>query len=299
MIQLVLPWTAEPTAFAEEPPAATQYGKAELLGTLDSPPFHESSGIAVSRITNDVFWTHNDSGDKPRLYAIDRHCQLIATCDVQGAGAVDWEDIASFRLDNKPYLLVGDFGDNLKRRKVYELYLIPEPDLPAEEVRVARTISYGFDGDSHDCEAIGVDVKSRSILLVTKTWKPYCDVYQLTLLDRGDNEDQLAEKIATLKLGGITGMDVSPDGLRAILVSYTNAYEFRRDAKQSWSEAFAAAPRTLEMPAREQGESICYGLDGITLFLTSETKRRPVPLFQVAPAKRSAKTSVSQENNSP
>ena len=31
----------------------------------------ESSGLAVSRAYPGVFWTHNDSGDRPRLYALD------------------------------------------------------------------------------------------------------------------------------------------------------------------------------------------------------------------------------------
>ena len=38
---------------------------------LAHPKIHESSGLAVSHRHPGLFWTHNDSGDAPRLYAFD------------------------------------------------------------------------------------------------------------------------------------------------------------------------------------------------------------------------------------
>jgi hypothetical protein len=84
-------------------------------------------------------------------------------------------------------------------------------------------------------------------------------------------------------------MDISPDGLRAIVLTYGDAFEFVRGPKETWEQGFARPPRRVQMPQRVQGESICYGPDGKTLYLTSECKNKnsasPSPLLEVPVAK--------------
>ena len=74
-------------------------------------------------------------------------------------------------------------------------------------------------------------------------------------------------------------MEISPDGLRAVILTYGHAYEYARRDGEKWSEVFARPPRVLRMPQRRQGETVCYGPDGKTLYLTSEFA--PTPLFEV------------------
>src|SRR5437764_643295 len=45
---------------------------AVLLARLESREVTESSGIVASRRNPGLFWTHNDSGDGPFVYAFDR-----------------------------------------------------------------------------------------------------------------------------------------------------------------------------------------------------------------------------------
>ena len=92
-----------------------------------------------------------------------------------------------------------------------------------------------------------------------------------------------ARKIATLKIPPATAMDVSPDGRRAVVLTYANAYEYARGEKEDWAAAFSRRPCEIVVPPRRQGESICYGVDGKTLYLTSE--KLPTPLIEV-PVKR-------------
>src|SRR4051812_12104938 len=47
-------------------------------GKIESPGVKESSGIVASRQFKDVFWTHNDSGNAPVIYAITREGKAIA-----------------------------------------------------------------------------------------------------------------------------------------------------------------------------------------------------------------------------
>lgn len=109
---------AERSAFA--PTHTVQMGRmpAELW---------ESSGLGISRTYPGVFWTHNDSGDRPRLYAIDSTATLLATFEVEGAGARDWEAMALGPCpgpSGTSCLYVADVGDNRSARESVTIYII-------------------------------------------------------------------------------------------------------------------------------------------------------------------------------
>ena len=70
-----------------------------------------------------TLWTHNDSGDGPRVLALDRRGRLQREVAVSGAEAVDWEDIAI----RGRTLYVGDIGDNLAQRPNVAVYRFAEP----------------------------------------------------------------------------------------------------------------------------------------------------------------------------
>ncbi len=249
--------------------------------TIDCNKLKESSGLAASRLRPDVFWTHNDSGDEPRLYAFDDTGKHLGTCDVEGAKAHDWEDMASFNLDGNACLLVGDIGDNRGKRKTCELYLIEEVAPDEEKLVVRQTVRYRYDRGPQDCESIGFDTTTRQVLFVSKNYALQAQVYLLDWPAETD-EVQTARFIGKINVPGATAMDISPDGRRAIVLCYGNAYEFRRQPGETWQVAFAHKGREIKMPARRQGETLCFGADGRTLFLTSE--KQPTPLFRVAPS---------------
>ena len=50
----------------------------------------------------DVLWAVEDSGNPARLYAISRRGRVLARFKVEGAKNKDWEDLASFDLDDIP-----------------------------------------------------------------------------------------------------------------------------------------------------------------------------------------------------
>jgi len=262
------------------------YGTARKLGSLANRQIDESSGLAASRRHPGVFWTHNDSGDDARLYAFDLKGKDRGSCVVSGIHAYDWEDIASFTMDGKSYLLVGDCGNNGMAAAVHMLYLVEEPPLdPAggvavREVPVVQTIHFAYEDDFRNCEAIAVDPTSRTILLATKEWLLHSHIYAMAWPKNDPKKATTARKIATLTaVPLVTAMDVSPDGRRAIVLTYANAYQYVREAGEDWAKAFSRPGRMVVMPTRIQGESICYGLDGRTLYLTSE--KLPTPLWEV------------------
>lgn len=273
------------------------YGPAKKLCTLADSRIRESSGLAVSRLRKDqAFWTHNDSGDRPRVYAFGIKGRSLGTFEVARAAARDWEDMASFRLRKKAFLLLADVGDNAARRKSCQLYIVREPALPKPpaagkkikarrgKLKVAVKITFTYADGPHDCEAVAVDPLGKSIFLATKASPLRAKIYRLPLPTKSPRKPLVARPIAQLPVVMATGMDLSPDGRRAIVVNYGAAYEYVRKGKEKWKAAFARLPRGIPVPPRRQGESIAYGADGKSLFLTSE--KTPTPLFRVPALKK-------------
>lgn len=270
------------------------YDKGRLLCLLANKKITESSGLAASQRTPGLFWTHNDSGSKPELHAFDLEGKNLGTWTIQGAVNRDWEDMASFTVKGRPWLLIADTGDNDRKRRTSRLYLVPEPRIdpnapaPTGQVDVAMTIDFVYDDGSQDCEAVGVDPNSRTILLISKRGKRR--VYELPLPEpeKAPDKPLIAKTIAKfnrglvvgkIDLGWVVGMDVSPDGLRAVVATYLHATEYARAPDEAWSAAFARPGRRISVPGRRQGESICFGHDGKTIYLTSEGS--PCPLLEV------------------
>src|SRR6476660_5572829 len=89
---------------------------ASTVGTIASNALAETSGIAASRRASGVWWVHNDSGDRARVFAIGNDGRDLGEFDLAGAAAVDWEDIAvgPGPSAGTSSLYLADIGDKAK-----------------------------------------------------------------------------------------------------------------------------------------------------------------------------------------
>ncbi|MEE9404326.1 MAG: hypothetical protein V3V20_05505 [Algisphaera sp.] len=272
-----------------------RYGAMQAPGRIDDPRIDQSSGLAASLHEPGLLWTHNDSGHKPTLYLLNRDGTTRASVTLKVSGTRDIEDVCSFELDGVPHLLVADVGDNRRQRKSVSLFLIEEPQpYPGQNVRglrVKRRIDLTYADGPQDCESVAFDPATRSILLVTKSWPdvatlsvPAAGLYVCPLGDdapKANGEPQVLERVADLTLKITTAADMSPDGTRMVVMTYGDAYQYVREADQTWAQVMAQAPTRIALSPRGQSEAVCYGLDGKTLWVTSEGKNRP--LWRVSP----------------
>jgi len=204
---------------------------------------------------------------------------------------VDWEDIASFRQADSSYLLIGDVGDNDQKRSADHdpctLYVIKEPNLDGaiprstssvERVSVQRTLRIVYADGPHNCESVAVDAKSGKVYLASKEKRHRpCQIYQLPLPVTGLAQPAVARRIAVVPLETAVAMDISPDSRREVILvkKGDRAFEFSRRSGQTWAAALSGRPQEITLPKRRQGEAICYGHNGRTLFLTSEGRKEP------------------------
>ena len=270
------------TGFGQDDEEEIEYGEPKILCKLASSSIDESSGIACSRRADGVFWTHNDSGGKPRIFAFNRQGEDLGTFVVKGAKAVDWEDIASFQTDERCYLLLADIGNNKLNREEYVLYVVEEPRLsadrgsPRRKVGIHQTIRFRTEDGASNFESVAVDPEGRMIYVATKSLSPTARVYVLPFPRRDEKKIVKAKRIAEVPVLCPTAMDLSPDGRRMIVLTYGTAFEFTRSGEETWPQALAGLPRQVAMPRRPQGEALCYGGDGKSLYLTSEGKSTPL-----------------------
>ena len=264
---------------------AARYEPARRLCELAEPAIHESSGLAVSRQHTGRFWTHNDSGDSARLFAFDAQGRHLGVLHLVGVPAHDWEDMGSFQVKGRGYLFVGDVGDNSLSRSRYQLHIFAEPEQPQGQNHLRQTLDFVYEDGPHNCEALAIDLARREFLLVEKRFASRSNVYRLPWNSTATDNPLVARRIGSISVPLATSMDISPDGLRAVVATYGAAYSFGREPQESWQAALKRSGRLIELPARAQGETICYGEDGVSLYLTSE--KRPCPLF-LLPAQTTA-----------
>jgi hypothetical protein len=265
------------------------YGEPSQIGTITDSPLREISGIAPSLTSKGLWWVHNDSGDKPRLYVINASGKLLGKYDVTGARNRDWEDLASGPGRNgSPELYIADIGDNSLEYDTHTIYRLKEPDLSKGSfngaTQTVESLSFHYPDGRHDAEAIFVDPKSGRPYIVTKTLSPPCGVYRFPLpiapgttvtLEKVSGE--AVNRIEQLML--VTGAAVSHDGSRVIVRSYFTAVEITRVRSGPFESIFNSSPQTIKLPIERQGEAITYTADGRAIITVSE--KLPAPIYQM------------------
>src|SRR2546423_9647754 len=84
-----------PSAVAAELSPAPSPSASDPLFRFADPRIVESSGLATSPDRDGIVYTHNDSGDVARFFAVDSRGETVAVYTLRGATNVDWGDMAS------------------------------------------------------------------------------------------------------------------------------------------------------------------------------------------------------------
>jgi hypothetical protein len=268
------------------------------IGTITESYMGEVSGIAMSHYREDVLWALNDSGNSATLYALKQNGKVAGMINVKGVTNNDWEDIAAFEYEGKPFILVADVGDNFAKRSKCFLHFIEEPDIKSIkensplEIKPSWSITFTYEDGPRDCESVAVDTVSGKILLLSKRDTPPV-LYELPLTKKTE-KNAIAKRVTVIKPlpqkdEGIndfltfsnmtTAMDISTDGRTAVVLTYAGAYLYKKEKDDDWGKVFSGDPVAIALPTMRQSESICFGRNNSTLFITSE--QVPAPLYRV------------------
>ena len=256
--------------------------RLELLDTalLASRRLTESSGVVASALAPGVYWTHNDSGDGPYLYATDSTGRDLGAVRVAGIRAHDWEDLTAGNCLIVPgrCLYVGDTGDNRRHRRSVVVYRLREPAPPrgpADTLRLVPlldSIVLAYPDGAHDAEAIAV-TRAGELLIVTKDRAGPAVMFRASAA-RGD-APRLLRRIGALAMrtglltGRLaTGAALAPDDALLAVRTYVSIHLFRLTGDSIPVPLTGASGMTIPV-VEAQGEAVAF--DGPDrLVLTSE-----------------------------
>lgn len=275
---------------------------ASPVGLVEFGPIDEMSGIVKSGRYRDVYWVHNDSGDKARFFAVRANGELVKPANVanyegiavEGARNRDWEDIAR----DRDTLYLSDAGNNGNARRDLGVYAVKEPDpTKATSVRPLAFYPIAYPDQKEfppsglrafDCEAIFA--LRGKLYFVTKhrlnALLPATSAGLYRMDTRYTDRPNILTKLDEhSNLGGwVTGADVSPDGKTvAVLTQAPEQSVWLFDARAKGDKFLSQGkPRRIVFSGAKQCEAVAFADNG-TLLVTNE--QRDIYRFKVADAK--------------
>lgn len=270
---------------------ASGFQPTVTLGKIASDEITESSGLVVSHCRDNVLWTHNDSGDGPYIFAMDRTGMHLGTWKVENARNLDWEGIATYKdATGKCFLYIGEIGNSKDGERLeHTIYRFPEPALQetdrvttrenANATEPAAELRFSYPDRRRNAEALLADT-TGSLYIVTKEQSKPAAIYKLN--PEFGEQKQIAVKVGELTVpavpfGMLTGGDISRDGKRMVLCDYYAAYEFLLpDGSDNFDDIWTQKPTVIDLGKRKQGEAVAYSGDGDSIHATSEGRNSPI-----------------------
>jgi hypothetical protein len=281
-----VPGVPSPSPVAVAPtPAPCRYGATRRFVEVQDRTLKEASALAASQRWPGVYWTLNDSGNSPTVYAVDDQGRSRGTLRVEEAENVDWESmqVGPGRDGGGSALYIGDTGDNDRERREIVIYRVPEPE-PAQpgarssngRTSDAEAFKVQYPNGPRDAEGLLVHPKSGEILVVTKEVLGRAGIYRVPLpLDarKTVKMDRLAEVDMArvgVKIDVVTDATVSADGRLVTIRTYGSALEYDVPPGAPLASIWEQTPRVARLDDGSQGEGITYRADAGALITIGE-----------------------------
>ncbi len=248
----------------------------KVCGNLKFAPIVESSGIVRSRLWPEVLWTHNDSGDRARIFPVKKDGSIISPSwsDQPYEGVilldavnVDWEDIA---IDKNNNLIIGAFGNNGNARRDLAIYILAEPN-PYERynTRILFKIPFVYPDQKEypakkrnfDAEALFY-AKDKLYILSKNRADDYTKLY------RFDSTKTDAVNVLTLISSfnirsQVTAADANSDGTKIAVLTYRAVWLF--ESQDGSDDYFNGKISWLPIKNGKICEGICFYDDSLII----------------------------------
>jgi hypothetical protein len=231
-----------PAALADEGPVGSR-----VLFSFADDAIYESSGLVD---TDRLVLTVNDSGDDPRVFAVDVRTGATVGVTSYGGDAVDVEALAPGR---RGAVWVGDIGDNRASRPAVSVYRLPAV-APGDRRVAGERYDLTYPDGPRDAEALLVHPRTGQVLVVSKSafgGTVYAAPRRLTA-----GEPNRLRPFASVA-GLVTDGAFFPGGTRVLLRTYGTA--------SVYSYPDFRLLGTVRLPRQRQGEGVSVGPGGRVL----------------------------------
>lgn len=266
------------------PLTKAQEGGTKGHTTIYNPLFRSELPTEVSETSglffhNGRLWTHNDSGGKPILYALDTTTfEVVQRITLAQVKNKDWEEVCT----DGESVFVGDFGNNKGSRKNLRIFTFPLSALPADGDTIIQVDSIlfrfadqtNFEKRKHehdyDCEAMFAT--DSCLYLLSKGWAT--GTTRLYRLPKTPGK-HVAEVVNSFDSQGlITGADYDRESRTLVVVGYVKniwkpfmyiIFDFDEHGEKMTNYRFE-----MSQLAGGQTEGICFFDDGLC-YVSAET----------------------------
>lgn len=255
------------------------------VGTVGASALTEPSGLAASRLTPGVIYTHDE--DTMAIVALSAaNAAIVGSYDFTGTDPADWEDVATGPCPAGTCIYMGDIGRSSSKYPVppstFGVYRMPEPNIGAGQTSgtlAAEEFPYQYPDSPKDAETIMVHPTTGDIYIVTKSGTGLSKVYKFPTPLPAPGVMSTLVFVASIQLptngdtnfASATGGAIHPCADRFVLRTYRRVYEFRAASGAAFETAFAATPVVLTDTVEGQGEAIEYEPNGASYFTMSES----------------------------
>ncbi len=256
------------------------FNDAQDLGIIENKEIDEASGIVASYRNKGLLWTHNDSGDKDRIFAIDGNGKGTREFYLEGTINRDWEAISMATFPEGSFIYVGEIGDNNAEFPTCAIYRVAEPNISASTPQTntlqnVQKITYKYPDGARDAEAFLIDQTSKDIFIISKRESskrlyrlPYPQSFTQTITAEFVQELTFSAGAGTPLY--ITDGNISVDNKEIIIKNYLQVFHWRRNANESIPDALKRTPKIVPYTPEPQGEGICFAQDGSGYYTLSE-----------------------------
>ena len=191
----------------------------EIISKIELPRYiNETSGLEYYK---DYLVTHNDSGNEPVIYYLDREGRFSFKRSFDSLTNHDWEDLAS----DKDFLYIADMGNNFDTRKNLQIVKVPiDPKINKTEFinfYYPEQSEFEFRLSSmYDAEGL-ISIDDYLFIFTKNRAKKITEIYKISK----SPGSQIAEKIGSLDCQSIvTGADYNKD-LKLLVLTATVSFE--------------------------------------------------------------------------
>lgn len=261
-----------------DPPVCPEVLDPVQVGALADDELDEASGLSHS--PSGVLWTHNDSGDTARLFALATDGESRGTVTLVGAPDGDWEDSTRLVDGDQVTLFIGDIGDNAAEREAVTVYVLAEP-VPGGDQQLAdwTSLDLSYPDGPRNADTLMVDPHDGALLIVADDG----GVYRKPAPHEPDSTTVMVH-IATLPLDLPTGGELSPRGDRLAVRTGTEARLWPIDRALTLAENLATEGCPLPLADEVRGEALAFDADGAGYYTVSEELYQPIWYTGFVPA---------------
>jgi hypothetical protein len=219
---------------------------------------NEISGLEV--LNDSCFLAHNDGGNDPKLFVLNKNGDIIHEVVVTNAKNVDWEDLTR----DEKNIYIADVGNNSNSRKDLCIYIITIDSLLFKKEVKAEIIEFSYEDQKDfppnkdcflfDCEAIAYFEDELYLFTKCRT-EPYsgiCNAYKLSC-KKGQRKAKFLQSIQLkdrkMKLDGVTAAEIE-NGI-CYLLTYSSIEIF-----SCTNEKFEKIKR-IKLELISQKEALC------------------------------------------